>query len=342
VAYKKRFDTDPTDEFFEKTLIRFKETSNTRQSVLRDEYEEITASFPTTEFYKFLYEESRLTEFPLRQAKDKKSMRRLQASTNGKLRIQHPERVAICRLRSATSRFRKKGGQTNKRSLEAIGYNNMNISDKDAFNRLMNHAIADCNTPTKKEKEFDHGFAISRYSMLMAFAKIHKPDSIIATDDNSALLTLFQVDKNMFFLPWSMNAVKSNKFIFNIFIIFDPDDINNVIFKFRCVDGVYRTLCELIQKFSDDEMLSLDSKFPVVTQYWGCNIAATQLLSTDEEAAERTHRRITKDLRHYTNYGDFVEKEKNLDVRNTLDQLKRHIAFEKEMLEQENFTINKE
>jgi hypothetical protein len=339
IKYRERFNKDPTDLLFEHTSIRFKETSNTRGSVLRAEFDEITARFPTTKFLSFLYKESKLIKFPL-QDKDSKSFHRLSITSSSKLRIQHPDERAICRLRSATSRFRNKGGQTNKRSLEAIGYNNMNDNDKSAFIRLMNRAMDDCKNPNKKDKEFDHGFAISRYAMLMSFAKKHQTNSIIATNNNSALLVVFQVDKNMFFLPWSMNAVKSDKFIFNIVIIFDAEDIDNVIFKFRCVDGVYRTLCELMEVYSDDQLLSLDSEVPVVTQYWGCNIAATHLLSINEEAAERTHRLITNGLQHYTNYGDYVEKEKSVDMRNNLHQLSRHIAFEQEMIDQENFTIN--
>ena len=339
IKYRERYNIDPNDEFFEHTKIRFKETRNTRVSVVRAEFDEISGQFATKDFLRFLYKKSKLVEFPL-QANDSRSFHRLSCATNSQLRVQHPDERALLRLRDATSRFRNKGGQTNERSLTAVGYYNMNDNDKSAFTRLMNHAIGDCHSLTKKDIEFDHGFAVSRYAMLKSFAEKHQANSIIATNDNSALLAVFQVNKNMFFLPWSMNAVKSDKFIFNIVIIFDPDDINNVIFKFRCSDGVYRTVCELIEKYSDDQLLSLDSKDPVVTQYWGCNIATTCLLSKDEEAAEATHHLITTELWHYTNYGDFVKKERSVDIRNNLDKLKRHIAFEKEMLEQENFTIN--
>jgi hypothetical protein len=341
IFYEKKYVKDPTDILFELTSIKFKETisdNDFRNSVLFQEIEDISSKFPCTELYELLYKQAGV-QFPL-LGKDLKLFNRLRGSTHTWCANQYPHYKAIRRLRESWKRFRSKGGLSSERSLTGLGFNNMNKEHKDLLIGLMNSAIGDCKSTTKQDKEFDHGFAISRYGMLMTFAKTNEHRSKIASDANFALKTTFRVDKNIFFLTWSMNAVKSNKLIFNIVINFDKSDIDNIIFKFRCKDGVYRTLGELMVKYSTNQLLTLHSKDPVLTQYWDCKIAEESLLSIDEETAEATHRHIVLGIGHYTNYEDFVKNRKQ-HVINKLRQIKRLPEFDDDWIQKDDFTIKK-
>ena len=213
----------------------------------------------------------------------------------------YPSYNSLRRFRSQASRFRiymvKMGEDANLRTVDDIGYNDMSEKMKHYFN----HAVSDIKQDAA-DYEFDHLFPVSKYFRLVQFGEINDIE-MLKNPERSMRLT-FQIYKNLCAVPWFFNAAKSNSCIYNIVLEHKDDEI---VIKFHCHDGQFRTVSKLIAEYNVDELLKFHDDNPIVSQYWNYRGCDMDLLSSSEKEGKKTHLELMQLSNMVcTNYNSYI------------------------------------
>ena len=262
------------------------------------EHKEVIPPFRVKKVFRFLFSKKNL------QVEGDGDFQRLATNTMaGCLYNYYPSYKCLGRFRSQASRFRtymvKLGDDTNLRTVDDIGFNDMSQQMKSYFN----HAVSD-NKQDVVDYEFDHLFPITKYFRLVQFGE--RNDIEILKNPERCMRLAFQISKNLCAVTWFFNAVKFNSFIYNIVLEHKDDEI---VIKFHCHDGQFRTVSTLIAEYNFDELLKFHDDNPIVSQYWNYQDDEMDLLSSSEKEGKKTHLKLMNRTNEVcTNYKSFISK----------------------------------
>jgi hypothetical protein len=144
-------------------------------------------------------------------------------------------------------------------------------------------------------------FPVSKYFRLIEFGQVNNIEML--KDPETAMKLAFQISKNVYGVAWFFNAIKSNSIIFNIVLELKDDEI---VIKFHCRDGNFRTLSALIADYSVEELIKFHEDEPIVTQYWNYQGEDMDLLSPSETEGKKMHSVLMIRLNMvYSNYNSY-------------------------------------